>query len=158
VTSSAAVVTFTPEATTVTSSAPIVVKTEEPVTSTVIASPVVVTASPIISTVREIIIVSSVTSAQSTFVSTATQAVNNAQEKPAEGTNNTTAYAGGAAGLAALGAAAGAYMMRRGKTATAQVAETFSDNTNVNPMYEPNDQYDNPLYQAGADDELAAGA
>ena len=39
--------------------------------------------------------------------------------------------------------------MRRGKTATAEIGEVLSNNTNTNPMYEGSAQFENPLYQGG---------
>jgi len=46
-------------------------------------------------------------------------------------------------------AAAGVFYMRRGKTATAEIGETVSTNTNMNPLYEGAGQFENPLYQGG---------
>jgi hypothetical protein len=64
------------------------------------------------------------------------------------GSNNgqyTGAYVGG--GAAALtAAAAAAFYFRRSPTAKAQVTTTFSDNTNMNPLYEGMQQFENPLY------------
>jgi len=64
-------------------------------------------------------------------------------------TNKTSYYAGGAAAVGGLGAAAAAlFYKRRAPAQNAIVGDVFSTNTNMNPMYEGNQEFENPLYNA----------
>ena len=81
-----------------------------------------------------------------TETNTVTQAAQNAVEQNSGG--NTTYYAtAGGAVAASLAVAAGVFYFRKGKTAAAEVAtQPFSNNQNINPVYEGMGQFDNPLY------------
>jgi len=84
---------------------------------------------------------------------------NASSQDPNTGTNNNTTTFGILSGAGAVGAiAAGVFYMRRGQTATAQLAEPFANNpANMNPLYEGQQHFENPLYDpndmtAGIDD------
>lgn len=72
---------------------------------------------------------------------------------------NTTYFAAGGAVAVGLAAAAGVFYFRKGYTVTAQVAtRTFTDNQNLNPVYESMEQFDNPFYDPNdLDPALADG-
>jgi hypothetical protein len=72
-------------------------------------------------------------------------------------TDNTGFYAGGGSAAAFVVAAAGVFYMRRGKTATAEMTETTSNNTNMNPLYEGSSNFENPLYHGEFNDGLDDG-
>ena len=81
-----------------------------------------------------------------TETNTVTQAAQGAFEQNSGGNTTYYATAGGAA-AAGLAAAAGVFYFRKGKTATAEVAtKPFSNDQNINPIYEGMAQFDNPLY------------
>merc|ERR1719223_238796 len=60
--------------------------------------------------------------------------------------DNTAYYAAGGAGAAGL-AAAGVFFMKRGKSATAAFTDPFTTHTNMNPLYQGQVAFANPLYE-----------
>jgi hypothetical protein len=61
--------------------------------------------------------------------------------------NDTTFYAAGGAAAAGLAVAAGVFYLRQGKTVTAQILDReFTENQNMNPVYEGMQLFENALY------------
>jgi hypothetical protein len=60
-------------------------------------------------------------------------------------TDNTTAFIAGGAGVAAA-AAAGIFFVRRGGSYRAQINGLDTTKATMNPLYEANPAFDNPMY------------